>query len=159
MQVTDKKVVYIHYTLRNKEGAVIDSSSQETPLAYIHGIGDIIPGLEKALSGKSEGERINISIEPEEAYGYRNETLIQAVPRNAFQGVEEPQEGMQFQAQTPNGTQLITVTEISGEEIIVDANHPLAGETLDFNVEVVDVRDATEEELNHGHVHAPGSCH
>lgn len=159
MQVTDKKVVYIHYTLRNKEGAVIDRSSQETPLAYIHGIGDIIPGLEKALSGKSEGERINISIEPEEAYGYHNETLIQAVPRNAFQGVEDLQEGMQFQAQTPNGTQLITVAEVRGEEIIVDANHPLAGEMLDFDVEVVDVRDATEEELNHGHAHAPGDCH
>ncbi len=159
MQVADDKVVYIQYTLRNKEGSVLDSSSQESPLAYLHGRGNIIPGLEKALSGKSEGERINISIEPEEAYGDRNETLIQTVARNAFQGVEEIQEGMQFQAQTPTGPQLITVTEVKGEEVIIDANHPLAGETLDFDIEVVNVRDATKEELDHGHVHTAEEHH
>lgn len=159
MQISDNKVVYIQYTLKTTEGAVIDSSSQEAPLSYIHGRGNIIPGLEKALSGKSEGEKFNISIEPEEAYGDRNETLIQTVPKNAFQGVEEIQEGMQFQAQTPTGPQLITVTEVKGEEIIVDANHPLAGEMLDFDIEVVDVRDATAEELNHGHVHTAEEHH
>nr|WP_203434401.1 peptidylprolyl isomerase [Nitrosococcus halophilus] len=159
MQVSDRKVVYIHYTLKNKEGTVLDSSSQETPLAYIHGIGSIIPGLEKALAGKSEGDKFNISVDPEEAYGERNETLIQAVPRDAFQGVEDLQEGMQFQAQTPSGPQLITVTEIGTEQVMVDANHPLAGETLDFDVEVVDIREATEEELEHGHVHGAGGHH
>lgn len=156
MQVSDRKVVYIHYTLKNKEGTVLDSSAQEAPLAYIHGMGSIIPGLEKALVGKSEGDKFNVSIEPEEAYGERNEMLIQAVPRDAFQGVEELQEGMQFQAQTPSGPQLITVTEIQAEQVTVDANHPLAGETLDFEVEVIDIREATEEELDHGHVHGAG---
>jgi len=159
MQVNDKKVVYIHYTLKNKEGAVLDSSSPEAPLAYIHGKGNIIPGLEKALAGKSEGDTFNIHIKPEEAYGQRNETLVQAVPRDAFKEVDDLQEGMQFQAQTPNGPQLITVTEIEEDQVIVDANHPLAGETLDFDVEVVDVREATAEELDHGHVHTPDSHH
>jgi FKBP-type peptidyl-prolyl cis-trans isomerase SlyD len=159
MQIADKKVVYIHYTLKDKEGMVLDSSSQETPLAYIHGMGDIIPGLEKALAGKSEGDKFNINIEPEEAYGQRNEMLVQTVPRSAFQGVEDLQEGMQFQAQTPNGPQMITVTEVEMDQVTVDANHPLAGETLDFDVEVVDIREATEEELDHGHVHNPDSPH
>jgi FKBP-type peptidyl-prolyl cis-trans isomerase SlyD len=159
MQVGDKKAVYIHYTLKDQEGTVLDSSSQETPLAYIHGMGDIIRGLEKALAGKSEGDKFNINIEPEEAYGQRDEALVQAVPRNAFQGVEDLQEGMQFQAQTPNGPQLITVTDIKADQVTVDANHPLAGETLNFDVEVVDIREATEEELNHGHVHNPGDHH
>jgi len=159
MQVTENKVVYIHYTLKNKEGTVLDRSS-ETPLAYIHGMGNIIPGLEKALSGRTEGDKISVSIEPEEAYGHRNETLIQDVPRNAFEGIEDLQEGMQFQAQTPSGTQLITVTEVKNNEVTVDANHPLAGETLDFAVEVVDIRDATTEELDHGHIHdAEGHQH
>jgi FKBP-type peptidyl-prolyl cis-trans isomerase SlyD len=153
MQVADKKVIYIHYILKNKEGAVLDSSTKETPLAYIHGMGNIIPGLEKALSGKTEGDKVNVSIEPEEAYGHRNETLVQDVPRSAFQGIEDLQEGMQFQAQTPDGSQLITVTEIKRDQVTIDANHPLAGETLDFAVEVVDIRDATEEELDHGHIH------
>jgi FKBP-type peptidyl-prolyl cis-trans isomerase SlyD len=159
MQVSDKKVVYIHYTLKNKEGAVLDRSTEEDPLAYIHGMGAIIPGLEKALSGKTEGDKINISIEPEEAYGQRNEMLIQDVPRSAFEGVEDLQEGMQFQAQTPNGSQLITVTEIKQDQVTIDANHPLAGETLDFAVEVLDIREATAEELDHGHVHDPANSH
>lgn len=159
MQVNDKKVVYIHYTLKNKEGTVLDSSSPEAPLAYIHGGGNIIPGLEKALAGKSEGDAFNINIQPEEAYGQRNETLVQTVPRSAFQEVDDLQEGMQFQAQTPNGPQLITVTEIEEDQVIVDANHPLAGEPLDFDVEIVDIREATAEELDHGHVHTPDSHH
>lgn len=156
MQVADKKVVYIHYTLKNQEGAVLDRSSQKTPLAYIHGLGNIIPGLEKALTGKSEGDKLNVNIEPKDAYGERNETLLQTVPRDAFQDVDELEEGMQFQAQTQNGPQLITVAEIETDQVLVDANHPLAGETLDFDVEVVDVRDATEEELEHGHAHGAG---
>ncbi|ADJ28782.1 FKBP-type peptidyl-prolyl cis-trans isomerase [Nitrosococcus watsonii] len=156
MQIADKKVVYIHYTLKNQEGTVLDSSSQKTPLAYIHGLGNIIPGLEKALAGKGEGDKLNVSIGPKDAYGERNETLLQTVPRDAFQDVEELEKGMQFQAQTPNGPQLITVAKIETDRVLVDANHPLAGETLDFDVEVVDVRNATEEELEHGHAHGAG---
>ncbi|MGR6035811.1 MAG: FKBP-type peptidyl-prolyl cis-trans isomerase [Candidatus Nitrosoglobus sp.] len=159
MQVSDKKAVYIHYTLKDKEGIVLDSSYKETPLAYIHGMGNIIVGLERALAGKSEGDKFNINIEPEEAYGQRDESLVQAVPRTAFQGIGNLQEGMQFQAQTPSGPQLITITEIKTDQVIVDANHPLAGETLDFDIEVINIREATEEELDHGHVHNPDGSH
>lgn len=153
MQVSENKFVSIHYTLRNDAGEVIDSSAGRAPLSYLHGIGSIIPGLERALEGKTSGDHIDVSITPEGAYGERNEALVQAVPRSAFEGVEEIEPGMQFQAQTPAGSQILTIVEVQDDQVVVDGNHPLAGKTLHFSVEIIEVREATEEELAHGHAH------
>lgn len=153
MQVSENKVVSIHYTLKNNAGEVIDSSTGRAPLSYLHGIGNIIPGLERALEGKSKGDQIEVILAPEEAYGQRNETLIQTVPKSAFEGIEEIQPGMQFQVHTQAGGQILTIVEVYDDEVVVDGNHPLAGETLHFSVRITDVREATEEELAHGHAH------
>ncbi|MDX1514583.1 MAG: peptidylprolyl isomerase [Gammaproteobacteria bacterium] len=157
MVIADQKVVSIHYTLKNDDGEVLDESASDEPLRYIHGIGSIIPGLEKQLAGKSPGDKLSVTVDPADAYGERSETLVQQLPRSAFQGVDEVQPGMQFQAQSGQGTALITVTKVEGEQVTVDGNHPLAGETLNFDIEVESVRDATAEELDHGHVHPSSS--
>jgi len=154
--ITKNKVVSIHYTLTNNGGEVIDSSNGEDPLAFIYGLGQIIPGLEKELDGKATGDKFQVSIPPEEAYGVRNDQMVQKVPKTEFEEVETVQVGMQFQVDTPNGPMILTVVEILENELVLDANHPLAGETLNFDVEVSAVRDATQEELDHGHVHGPG---
>lgn len=151
MQVSENKVVSIHYTLKNDAGEVIDSSVGRAPLSYLHGIGDIIPGLEKALEGKSKGDRVDVSLVPEEAYGLRNEALIQTLPKSAFEMAGEIEPGMQFQVQTPVGSRILTVVEVYDDDVIVDGNHPLAGETLHFSVEIIDVREATAEELAHAY--------
>jgi FKBP-type peptidyl-prolyl cis-trans isomerase SlyD len=156
MQITANCVAYIHYTLKDDAGAVIDSSSGGEPLAYLHGAGNIVPGLEKALEGKAAGEKVAVKVAPEEGYGVRDEALVQQVPRRSFQGVRDLKEGMQFQAQTQQGPVAVTVTRVQGDMITVDGNHALAGVTLNFEVEVTKVRDATPEELIHGHVHGPG---
>ncbi|MCX8049973.1 MAG: peptidylprolyl isomerase [Methylohalobius sp.] len=153
MQVSVNKVVSIHYTLRNDAGEVIDSSAGGAPLSYLHGVGNLIPGLERALEGKVVGDQVNVSIAPEEAYGERNEALIQIVPMWAFEGADKIEPGMQFQAQTPQGNRILTVVEVQEDQVVVDGNHPLAGETLHFSVEITSVREATEEELAHGHAH------
>ncbi len=153
MQISENKVVSFHYTLKNDAGEVIDSSEGRDPLTYLHGAGNIISGLEKALEGKDNGEHVEVSVAPEEAYGVRNESLIQSVPRNAFEGVDQIEPGMQFQAQTPAGMQVLTVMKVEGDEVVVDGNHPLAGETLHFSVDIAEIREATEEELAHSHVH------
>jgi len=159
MKIAHEKVVSIHYTLKNKEGTVLDSSSGSEPLAYLHGFGNIIPGLENALEGKEKGEKLSVSVEPEQGYGARDEQLVQAVPRSAFKGVDDLAPGMQFQAQGPQGTRLVVVMQVAQDVVTVDANHPLAGQTLHFDVEVSEVRDATAEELEHGHVHGPHGHH
>ena len=159
MLVSAQKVVLIHYTLTNDDGEVIDSSEGHEPLAYIHGEGNIIPGLENALLGKAAGDRIKVSIPPEEGYGLRDEQLIQAVPREAFHGVDEILPGMQFHTESPAGGQLVTVVEVQGDTVLLDGNHPMSGQTLNFDVEVTEIRDATPEELSHGHVHGPGGHH
>lgn len=159
MQVSAQKVVFIHYTLTNDDGEVLDSSEGQAPLAYIHGEGNIIPGLENALVGKSAGDTLKVSIPPEEGYGLRNEDLIQAVPKQAFHGVDEILPGMQFHAESPEGGQLVTVVDVQDDMVILDGNHPMSGLTLNFDVEVTEVRDATAEELAHGHVHGPGGHH
>lgn len=159
MQIAHQKVVSIHYTLTNVDGDIIDSSEGSEPLSYLHGFGNIIPGLENALTGRKVGDRFSVSVAPAEGYGERDDAMVQAVPRTAFQGVDEIQPGMQFQAQSPEGMQLVTVIGVEGEEVILDGNHPMAGLTLNFAVEVTEVRDATHEELDHGHVHGPGGHH
>lgn len=151
-------VVSIHYTLKDDDGVVIDSSEGQEPLVYLHGAGNIIPGLEAALTGKVLGDALNVSIAPADAYGEKEDELIQVVPRHLFQGADELEAGMQFQAQAPNGgVQVIQVLDVQDEDVTIDANHPLAGKTLHFSVAVEAVRDATAEELEHGHVHS-GSC-
>ena len=144
-----------HYTLKNAKGEIIDSSENNNPLTYLHGMGNLIPGMEEGLEGKVKGNKFELAIEPERGYGVRHEQLIQKIPRTSFptQGVEV---GMQFQ--TNNGS-VVTVTHVGLEAITVDGNHPLAGEHLNFSVEVMDVRNATQEEIAHGHVHGPGGHH
>ena len=153
MQIADNAVVAIDYTLRDTEGEVIDASPEGQPLQYLHGAGNIIPGLEKALEGKAAGEDIDVNIPPEEAYGERDDRLQQDVPLSMFEGVDNVEAGMRFQAQTQSGTQVVTVAAVSGDNITVDANHPLAGQTLNFKVKVSEVREASSEEIEHGHVH------
>ncbi|WP_166260047.1 FKBP-type peptidyl-prolyl cis-trans isomerase [Marinobacter salicampi] len=149
------RVVTIHYTLTNDQGEQLDSSREEgrEPLTYLEGAQNIIGGLENALTEKAPGDQLKVSIEPAEGYGEVNEELVQPVPRSAFEGVESIEPGMQFQAQTPGGPQVVRVVEVNDETVTIDANHPLAGETLHFDVEVVDTREASEEESEHGHVH------
>ncbi len=156
MQVGDNKVVSIHYTLKNESGEVLDSSENREPLSYIHGQGNIIPGLENALTGAESQAEIDVTVTPEEGYGERHEQLIQDVPMSAFEGVDEVKPGMQFQAQTEAGPRVITVQEVGEEEVKIDGNHPLAGETLHFKVKVDEIRDASDEEIEHGHVHGEG---
>ncbi len=158
MQIAKNTVVSIHYTLRDDQGNVLDSSEGKDPLLYIQGIGNLIPGMEEGLEGKLKGDKLDIKVTPAKGYGERNDSLIQIVPRTAF-GDQEVKPGMQFQAQTSNGAQVVTITEVGLESITVDGNHPLAGVGLNFAVEVMDVRQATEDELSHGHVHGPGGHH
>lgn len=155
MQIAKDKVVQIDYTLKNDKGEVLDTSEGAGPLAYLHGHHGIIPGLENALEGKATGDKLDVSIAPAEAYGEYNEAMVQVVERKLFEGMDVAP-GAQFQAQTSDGMQVITVTAVDGDEVTIDGNHPLAGQTLHFSVEVVEVRDASEEELAHGHVHGPG---
>jgi FKBP-type peptidyl-prolyl cis-trans isomerase SlyD len=160
MLVAQDKVVLIHYTLTNDAGSVLDSSSGGEPLAYIHGQGNLISGLEKALEGKQAGDKLNVQIAPADGYGERDPSLTQRVPMRVFGNASNVKPGMQFQAQSSQGqAQVVTVTSIQGDMVTVDANHPLAGENLHFDVEVTEVREATEEELEHGHVHGPGGHH
>lgn len=159
MQIADNKVALIHYTLTSVEGEVIDSSEGGEPLAYIHGMGHIVPGLEEELTGKQAGDKVNVEVTPELGYGEINEELIQEVDRSAFDGVDTIEVGMRFMAQTAWGQQPVVVTAVSEETVTVDGNHPLANQTLKFDVEVVEVRDATEEELDHGHAHGLGPQH
>jgi len=154
MQISKNKVVSIHYTLKDNEGNILDSSSGNSPLTYIQGIGNLIPGMEEGLEGKTKGEKFDIQVSPEKGYGVHRSELVQKVPRSAF-GDQEIKEGMKFQAETQQGTQVIVVKEVGLEEITVDGNHPLAGVNLNFAVEVMEIREATKEELDHGHVHGP----
>lgn len=156
MQVAKHKVVTIDYTLTDDQGAVIDSSQGGEPLAYIHGMNNIIPGLENALTGKQAGDSLKVSVPPGEGYGERNDAMTQEVPREMFDGAEEIQVGMQFHASDGERVHVVTVVGVSDTHITVDGNHPLAGQTLNFDVTIVDVRDATQEEMEHGHVHGPG---
>jgi len=150
MAIENGKIVSIDYKLTNESGTLLDSSEGREPLAYLHGAGQIVSGLEKELEGKEEGASVQASVPPEEAYGKRDESLVGVVPRDRFQGVDDIQPGMQFQASTPQGSQIITVRKVEESEVTVDANHPLAGEVLNFDVTVRGVRDATEEEKSHG---------
>jgi FKBP-type peptidyl-prolyl cis-trans isomerase SlyD len=159
MQIANDTAVWLQYTLRNDAGEILDASEDNEPLVYIHGQGDIVPGLEKALDGKAAGNKFKVSVSPEEGYGVRTNDKVQTVPRSAFEDDAEIEPGTQFQAEGPDGVSIVTVVEVSAEEVTIDANHPLAGENLHFEIEVVKVRSATAEELEHGHVHEDGHHH
>ena len=157
MLIANQHVVAIDYTLSNDAGEVIDSSQGTEPLVYLHGAGNIIAGLENALSGKTVGDELDVSIEPEDAYGEYSAELITNVGREMFEGVEELEVGMQFHASAPDGgMQIVTIRDIDGDQVTIDGNHPLAGQQLNFKVKVISVRVASEEELAHGHVHGEG---
>ena len=156
MQITKNAVAEIEYELKDDGGEVLDTSRGRDPLAYLHGAGNLIPGLEAELEGKTSGSSFQVRIEPQDAYGVRREELVQAVPRTQFPDEADVQPGMQFQAQSPSGAQVVTVVGVEGDQVTLDANHPLAGVALNFDVTVVAVREATPEELEHGHVHGAG---
>lgn len=157
MLIANQHVVTIDYTLSNDAGEVIDSSAGAEPLVYLHGAGNIIAGLENALLGKQVDDELEVSIEPEDAYGEYSAELITTLGREMFEGVDELQVGMQFHASAPDGgMQIVTIREVDGDDVIIDGNHPLAGQQLNFKVKVVGVRAASEEEIAHGHVHGEG---
>lgn len=159
MQIAERTVASFNYTLTNDAGEVIDSSVGRSPLAYLHGAGNIVPGLEKEMLGHRVGDVFDVLVAPEEGYGMPNPMMIQVVPKAAFQGVDELEVGMEFQAQTPQGPMSVVVAKIEGDEVTVDGNHPLAGQNLHFAIEVTEVREASLEELTHGHVHGEGGHH
>lgn len=160
MQIAANKAVSIDYTLTNDAGEVLDSSAGGAPLVYLHGAGNIIPGLEKALDGKQAGDELKVSVEPEDAYGEFSAELVAVLGRHMFEGVDELEVGMQFHASGPDGSmQIVTITALDGDEVTVDGNHPLAGQRLTFEVKVVSVRDASDDEVAHGHIHGEGGVH
>lgn len=151
--IGNNSVVSIHYTLKDDDGHILDTSFNSDPLMYLHGAGNLISGLENALVGKTTGASFNVSIPPDQAYGAYREELVQVVPIDMFKGVDAVKVGMQFETQGPNGEELVIITEVTEDEVTVDANHPLAGKTLHFEVVIEDVRNATLEEVEHGHPH------
>ncbi len=159
MQITKHSVATITYTLTDDDGAVIDASEESEPMAYVHGTGSLVPGLESALEGKRRGDAFKIRILPEDAYGERDATMVHDVPRSDLPAESDIQVGMQFQARNEAEAFVVTVTDIVGDKVRLDANHPLAGIPLNFDVKVVDVRSATSEEIQHGHVHGPDDHH
>jgi len=159
MSITQDQVVTLHYTLRDDAGEIIDSSADGEPLAYLHGHGNLVPGLERELSGKRAGDKLQVAVSPADGYGEYDQALVQRVPRRALKGLANLRVGMRLQAQTGHGARAVIVTQIIGDMVTLDGNHPLAGKNLHFQVEVAGVRAATDEELSHGHVHGPGGHH
>jgi FKBP-type peptidyl-prolyl cis-trans isomerase SlyD len=158
MQISDQAAVSFHYTLSNDAGEQLDSSIGDAPLFYLHGKGNIIPGLEAALEGRQAGDKFSVTIPPEQAYGVFDASMQQVVSKKMFDDLDI-EVGMQFHADVSHGAGIITITEINGDDITIDGNHPLAGVALTFDVEVVEVRDASADELAHGHVHGEGCNH
>ena len=159
MSIAQDQVVSINYTLKDDAGAVIDRSAAGEPLTYLHGHGNLIPGLERELAGKNTGDRLQVKIAPADGYGEYDRALVQKVPRRALKGLADVRVGMRLQAQTADGARPVTVTQLTGDMVTLDGNHPLAGKNLNFDVEVTHVRAATAEELAHGHVHGPDDHH
>jgi FKBP-type peptidyl-prolyl cis-trans isomerase SlyD len=157
MTITSDSVVTLHYTVSTNDGTQLDSSVDKEPLVVLLGRRFLIEGLEDALVGKNKGDKFDLSVEPEKAYGERVDALVQQVPRSMFEGMDV-EVGMSFRATTPEGEQSVIIIETTEDEVVVDGNHPLAGIPLNFDVEVIDFRAATETELEHGHAHGAGGC-
>jgi FKBP-type peptidyl-prolyl cis-trans isomerase SlyD len=159
MKIEKNVVASLAYKVMLEDGVVVDQSTTEAPLDYLHGHNNLITGLEKELEGKVAGDKFSATVTPEEAYGEHNDALVQRVPAEVFQGVDQIEVGMRFLADTDQGPIPVEVTEVDGEEVVVDGNHMLAGQTLTFEVEVVATREATADEIEHGHIHQGGeSC-
>lgn len=159
MKIARESVVSFHFTLKNSKGEVIESSEGHEPLVYLHGTRAIVPGLEEALEGRAVGEKFSVSLAPEKAYGQRDEKLIQVIPKSQFPEPDQLVAGMQFQVQTPDGVMLFTIKAVTATEVTVDGNPELAGQTLNFDIVVAGVRQASQEELEHGHAHGIGGHH
>lgn len=160
MTIAEKSVVSIDYTLRDNKGKVLDASEAGQPLLYLHGTGALIPGLEKELKGKKAGDKLNVKVAPKEAYGEHMPQLIQKLPRENFQGVDKLEVGMEFEASGEDGhIMVVRIDAIEGDEVTINGNHPLAGMTLEFDVTVAAVREASAEEMEHGHVHGEHGHH
>ncbi|MDX8395424.1 MAG: peptidylprolyl isomerase [Mariprofundaceae bacterium] len=159
MTIAHQKVVTIDYTLKNDKGETLDSSEGQEPLVYLHGADNIVVGLERELEGKAVGDAVNTVVSAEDGYGVRNDELIGVVPREMFESDAPIEVGMSFQAETDQGIQVVNIVALSDTEVTVDGNHPLAGEALHFDVKVLNIRAATDEELEHGHVHSAGCSH
>lgn len=152
--IQDGKVVYLKYLLKDSEGEVLDEADEKDPMIYLHGAEQIVPGLEDALEGLKVGDSKQVSVDPEDGYGVHDPKLKMAVDRSQFPEDVIPEEGMQFEVETDDGEDVIfTVTGVQGDKVHVDGNHPLAGEVLHFDVKVVNIREATQEEKDHGHAH------
>ncbi len=158
MKIEKNTVASLAYQLTIEDGVVVDQSTVDAPLDYLHGHNNLITGLERELEGKVAGDKFTVTIAPEDAYGEHNEDLVQRVPADVFQGVDELEVGMRFLADTDQGPIPVEITEVDGDEVVVDGNHMLAGQSLTFTVEVVAVRAATEDEIAHGHIHQAGGC-
>jgi FKBP-type peptidyl-prolyl cis-trans isomerase SlyD len=159
VEISADRVVTIHYTLKDDAGTILDSSAGGEPLAYLQGHGNLVAGLERALEGRQEGNSLAVVVSPADGYGTRDESLVQRVPKRSLQGSGAVKKGMQFQARTEDGMRLFTVAAVIGDMVTLDGNHPLADQTLHFEVQIVGVREATAEELEHGHVHGAGGHH
>ncbi len=153
MKINNDKVVILHYAVSDSENTLIDSSYDDKPLAVIHGTGYLIPGLEQALTGHQAGDQLEVEVLAEQAYGQRIEDYVQTVPKAMFEEINDLAVGTQLRATTDDGEQTVIVIDVQDDEITVDGNHPLAGIDLKFDVEILEVRQASEEELDHGHVH------
>ncbi|MBA6264195.1 MAG: peptidylprolyl isomerase [Colwellia sp.] len=158
MKISENKVVVLHYAVSDSEDTLIDSSYDHSPLSIIHGTGYLIPGLEDALTDHVVDDKFEVSVSAENAYGDRHDEFVQTVPKSMFESVEDLAVGSQLRATTDDGEQTVIVIDVTDDEITVDGNHPLAGIDLKFDVEILEVRDATEDELKHGHVHGEGGC-
>ena len=159
MPIRKDSVVTIHYTLKDDDGKIIDSSQGNDPLTYLHGHGNLVPGLESELEGKDTGTKLTTIVKPDQGYGDYDQALVQQVPRRALQKVGNLSVGMRLRSQTPDGPRDFQITRMVGDMVTVDGNHPLAGKNLNFDVDVVEICDASAEELAHGHVHGPGGHH
>jgi FKBP-type peptidyl-prolyl cis-trans isomerase SlyD len=159
MGIQKDSVVTLHYTLKDDAGELIDSSDGGEPLAYLHGHGNLVTGLERELTGKVAGDKLNVKITPADGYGEHDAAMVQRVPRRQLKGINKIQVGMKLHAQTQEGPREVTVTQVLGDTVTIDSNHPLAGKNLNFAIDIVAVRDATAEELAHGHVHGEHGHH
>ncbi len=156
MDIEKNRVVSINYVLTDDDGITLDSTQDQAPMAYLHGANNILPGLEEALEGKTVKSRIRTKVSPKDGYGKYNEELVQSIPLSSFPNADQIKVGVQFELDTPQGPQIATITKVENDEFTLDMNHPLAGITLHFDVEVVDVREATAEEIEKGHLHSEG---
>ena len=159
MKVENKKIVAIEYTLKNDSGEVLDSNKGEDLLYFIQGEGNIVPGLEKQMAGKTTGDKFDALVKAADGYGEYDDEKIRRIPRSQMKNLRNLKEGMSIQMRGPEGVEMLTVTKVSEEEVVADGNHPLAGQNLHFQIRIGEIRDATKDELAHGHAHGPGGHH